>query len=206
MTKDNLNYFSSSEHGAVQRFKEFRDRAVKPLAKLLSGLGISADILSYVGLLSLLGFIIFVVESPRFAVLFLLLHVTLDALDGPVARVSGNDGNSGAFTDMFVDHTGIVIVILTLMYYNLLNPILGAIYVYLYTIMIVFVVVLNSLDISPKFVLRTKYLVYLLYAYFAFTQINYFTEAVALFSISILPFVFRDYISLKRYFRNEAKR
>ncbi len=46
-----------------------------------------------------------------FACVFLLLHVLLDDIDGPLARAYGTAGSSGAFVDICCDHGGMIVVI-----------------------------------------------------------------------------------------------
>jgi phosphatidylglycerophosphate synthase len=96
------------------------------------------------------------------ACLFLLLHVALDGIDGPLARKMDMAGPSGAFVDMCCDHGGLVIVVWTLSAAGLIDGTIGNIYVSLYTIAVVFIVWLNSLGKPFRFVIRSKYFLYLI--------------------------------------------
>jgi phosphatidylglycerophosphate synthase len=198
MVKEDLNYFSEKEKKSMRRFKEGRTKFFMPICRILMRLGITANAISYFLLFILIGFIYFVESNPILACVFLLAHVLLDALDGPLARLMKQDGNSGAFTDILCDHTGMAVVIITLIYVNLVSPFLAAIYIYLYTIMIIFVIVRNKMKIPAKLIFRTKYYMYILYGIWAFFNVNYLDHGLIVFSILMLPTIITSYFAIKK--------
>ncbi|MBU1934828.1 CDP-alcohol phosphatidyltransferase family protein, partial [Patescibacteria group bacterium] len=144
-------------------------------------------------------FIYFVPKDPIVAIYFLLAHVLIDAFDGPLSRLRKEDSDGGAFTDIMCDHTGMVIVVATLAYFSLVDPIISIAYVYLYTVMIIFVIVLNRVKVPLRLVFRTKYYVYILYAVWAIWGINYLDEGLLIFIVLMLPSVVGGFISLRKY-------
>jgi len=198
MGKKNLNYFSESESNSMYKFQEFRNKIFLPISKLLMKVGLTANIISYIGLFVLIGFILNINSNPVSAVVFLALHVFIDAFDGPLARLMNQEGNSGAFTDMICDHTGMAVVVVTLIWANLVDPILASIYLYIYTMLIIFVVIRNQMKVPIKFVIRTKYYLYALFALFAIWNLNFLDQGLLLFTVLMLPSLFSSYFVIKK--------
>ena len=200
---EDLNYFSKKEKNAINNIKSRRTKILLPISKSLVKLGFTGDLISYLGFLMIIGFIYYVIKNPIMASVFLLLHVVIDGFDGPVARLRKEDGDSGAFTDILCDHTGMVVVITTLIFVSLVNPLWAIIYVYLYSLMIIFVILRNKLNLPIKVVVRTKYYVYILYAIWALFGINYLTYGLILFNILMLPSIISSYFLFKSYLRGK---
>lgn len=198
MQKEHLNYFSEKEKKSIIRFKDIRTKIFLPVSKVLMKLGFNANLVSYIGFLLLIGFIYYVTSKQMVASIFLLFHILIDAFDGPLARLMKQDGDSGAFTDIICDHTGMIVVMITLIYANLVNPIIASIYIYIYTIMIIFVIVRNKMNIPAKIIIRTKYYVYILYGVLAFWHVNYLNIALIIFNILMIPSIVTGYLAIKR--------
>ena len=197
MVKQHLDYFSEKELKQVNAFKRFRTTYLYPIARVLVKMGCTADFISFIGFLMIFGFVYFIEKNPTTAVIFILLHIIFDGLDGPIARISKKDGSKGAFIDIIADHTGIIIATLGFMYYGLVQDLVGGIYIYLYTIMIVFTIIRNIMKIRPRLVIRSKWMIYILFIIYAFTNINYLNEAMILFSILMFISVSKDLIVIR---------
>ena len=198
MTKSKLNFFSDSELDYMKKFQDFRNKLFYPISKLFMKIGLTANFISYIGLFVLSGFIYFIKTDLKLALVFLFLHVFIDAFDGPLARLMNQDGDSGSFTDMICDHTGMVIVVVTLIWANLINPVWASIYLYLYTILIIFIIVRNKLNRPISFVIRTKYFLYTLFGILAFFGMNYLDQGILIFNLLMFPSIFSSYISIKK--------
>ena len=197
MSKSKLNFFSDSEVDSMKKFQNFRNKLFLPISKLFMKLGLTANLLSYVGLLILIGFIYYIKIDLKLALIFLFLHVFIDAFDGPLARLMKQDGDSGSFTDMVCDHTGMAVVVVTLIWANFINPVWASIYLYFYTLLIIFVIVRNKLNKPISFVIRTKYFLYVLFGVYAFFGVNYLDQGVLIFNLLMLPPLFSSYKSIK---------
>lgn len=162
-------------------------------------LGVTPNIVSLAGLLALIGFIIYAISHPIYAVGFLSLHILFDALDGSLARYMKLHTDTGALVDMICDHTGMIVVAATLAYYGLIQIIFAIAYVILYTVMILIIITLNSRETPLKFVIRTKYYLYFLFAVWAIWGIDYFNIAIIFFIFSMLPTVAVGTLKLLRY-------
>lgn len=180
-------YFSPDEQPLQSDFRQWRDRCVAPLVRLCLRCGITADVVSVValGLLLPFGVGLFALDQPwgaPLACIALALHVLLDGLDGPLARAARTDGPAGAFTDMCFDHTGFLIVATLLACAGRLPGGVATAYASTYTLAIVMVVALNLLGRPLRWVLRTKYVFYLLIALALLGGPDVLTPAAALFS------------------------
>lgn len=89
-----------------------------PVARALARLGISANLLTGLGVL-LNGVVALVIISGQFPLAGILLWVVnvLDLLDGAVARATGTEGRFGAFLDSLLDRYAEAVVFLGLLYW-----------------------------------------------------------------------------------------
>jgi len=181
-----LNYFSDKEQKAQQKFKKLRDNLLGWVARCLKFLHITPNVISVTGLFVLVAFFYFAYTEPIIAFFILVLHVVLDGLDGVLARLTNTQSQGGAFLDMVCDHTGMVIVTVTLIFHTLLNPTIGVIYVYLYSLLVILITVRNLLNKPIGLVFRSKYILYILFGVYAFTGINIFDIAVFVFSLFMI--------------------
>lgn len=201
MSKKHLNYFSGSEQGFMKWFEAWRTSLFRPISRLFIFFHVSPNMISYFGLFMLIGFIYFISRDPITALYFLLAHVLIDALDGSLARELKQESDAGALTDIICDHTGMVVVIATLAYYNLVGGLTAIAYVYLYTIMIFFIIILNRIKKPLRITIRTKYFVYLFYAIWAIWGLNYFNQILTIFIILMLPSVLIGFLKLQKQLR-----
>jgi phosphatidylglycerophosphate synthase len=193
MTPKNLNYFSEKEVKSVQKFTDFRTNLAKPLLRLFDYIHITPNILSFVSFLMIFGFVYFANTNIYYAVLFIVLHVLFDSLDGSLARYQKITSNQGAFVDIFVDQSAIIIGVLTMIYHSLINPFWGALYGIFYVIMIMLMVILNYKEHSIKFILRTKYfffIILLIDTYFKIQIINYFLMIIGIYMVLVSTYMF----------------
>jgi len=198
MKKRDLNYFFEGEKVVAQKFQQLRDRMLLPILKLLKKLDVSANFISYAGLFLLTGFVYYASVKPVIASLFLISHIVLDGLDGPLARYNKRNGASGAFTDIICDHTGMAVVVLTLIGTGLVNPLIASTYIYAYTILVIFLIIRNKLGVPAKFAIRTKYYVYGLFFVYVVWSVNYFNTGLIVFLITMVPQVIISYSVIKR--------
>jgi len=186
----NFHYFSSKEEKHQERFRLMRDKMLRVFLKPLIWLHISPNMLTFVSFISLGGFFYFFIDNPLFSIIFLFIHVLLDGVDGSLARATGKSSRAGSFLDMLNDHTGMVIVVATVMHYSMLNSLLGLIYVYTYSLFVVFILYQNSLGVPPNIVFRSKYLFYALYMLWALSGINIFNAITTIFILlTLIPLV-----------------
>lgn len=88
------------------------------------------------------------------------LHVLLDGIDGPLARLAGTAGNRGSFTDTTSDQLIVAFTTMTMIHYGAIGVITGTLYLLFYTIVVVFAMIRSSLAIPYSWLIRPRLIVY----------------------------------------------
>ena len=174
--KKGLHYFSQEERVFEREWSGARDRFFDPLCSFLARVGISPNLVSLAGLAMLVGVWLNFAARPQLAFAFLVLYVLCDAIDGCVARKLKRASRAGAFVDIICDQTGMAVVTILLMAYNLISPVMGGAYIYAYCLMIAVTVTRNALGVPPRWIFRTKYFLFLVYGAWAFRLGDWFSE------------------------------
>jgi phosphatidylglycerophosphate synthase len=196
--KEYLNYFSKADKSKMLKFSQKRYELFKPISKILTQLKITPNAVSYFGVVLLLGFSYYAVKKPLVAGIFLVLHVLIDAFDGPLAKYQKRSGNKGALTDMLCDHSGLAIVTITLIYYGLISGTIGAAYLYVYTLLIIFTIIRNNMGVPPKLAFRSKYFLYLCFIPYITNGINILNIATLIFTLIKIPFTIISFIKIRK--------
>lgn len=197
-----LNYFGKDRW--IHAFlAEKRTRLVSVVVPPLNRLGLVPDTISYVGIACLVGVILYFVRSPVIAVLFLAGHIICDGVDGAYARHTGKPSQSGAFTDLVCDQLGMVAVAMMAILHHMVSPLLGAVYIALYLIVVVFGVLINVLGIGSRITITSKYILYIVFAVWAAGGDNYFPALMFFFSFIMAIEVVIGYLRLKRGIRRK---
>lgn len=181
-----LNYFAEGEQAGQERFRSLRDRLLAPVVRMLIACRATPDLLSLLSLSLLIpaGWLMIRDNSPASVLMAagcVILHVVIDAFDGPLARATGRDGQAGALTDMCVDHTGLLVTASLLPAAGLADGAWCAAYVSSYTLAIVFTIWLNMAGRPFRFVIRTKYILYALLTWYGLTGLNWLNPALSVF-------------------------
>ncbi|MEW6347789.1 MAG: CDP-alcohol phosphatidyltransferase family protein [Thermodesulfobacteriota bacterium] len=199
---DFLNYFGK-DRWIHQWLAEKRTRLFSSVYPFFRKLGLVPDTFSYTGIALLAGVVLFFVRSPVIAVCFLGGHLICDALDGSYARNAGKASHAGAFTDLVCDQLGMVTVVIMALFHHLVDPLIGAIYVTLYLIVVVFGVLINVMGLGSRLTITSKYFLYIVYAIWAFTGRNYLPQLMGFFSVLMAVEVCIGYLRLKRAIRRK---
>jgi phosphatidylglycerophosphate synthase len=166
-------------------------------------IGLVPDTISYIGISFLAGVVLYFVRRPILAVIFLAGHVIFDGLDGAFARHTGKPSQSGAFTDLVCDQFGMVVVALAAIFHHMVSPVLGAVYIALYLIVVVFGVIINVMGLGTRITITSKYFLYTVYAIWAGWEINLFPLLMSFFSVVMAVEVIIGYLRLKRGIRRK---
>src|SRR5689334_7671857 len=89
------NIYSDDEERVLVPWQRIRQYLLRPLAQLLSRLGISPDMLSFTSVVLGIGFCLLAPISFTLAFWLLMASVLCDGLDGVEARVMGKDTPRG---------------------------------------------------------------------------------------------------------------
>lgn len=181
--------------------RKWRDKIFLPLIKLFYKLGIRANGLSLIGLLVLLGFVIFVVSKPWLAVIFLLLNLLIDGMDGVMARYAGTSSLAGAFTDSVIDLTSMAVIVATLFLVGLINPILAIIYIYFSVMWMFFRIVRYHLKKPIRLLLRSDKYIFCFYILWVLTGWNVLNEVVLMLLVLVIPLTILSFVKLFKYLK-----
>jgi len=90
--------------GVLSRLRERAEKLTTPVAEKVAKAGISPDSLTFLGLVTgTISALLFAQENQLWGAVFLLLCGGLDAIDGAVARISGQVTRFGGVLDSTVD-------------------------------------------------------------------------------------------------------
>ncbi len=197
--KDKIHQFSAVEKKMQDEFASFRTDYLKPFLMPLIRVGVTANMVSLLSLLVLFGFVYYVQSHPFVATLFIVLHVVLDGIDGPMARLQSKYLKMGTFTDMICDHIGFAVIVSTCIIVGLLKPFFGLSYLLLYILMILFIILRNLADVPPKYAFRTKYFFYIMFLIYALSGYNFLDYFAIIFSlVMVITNIYDYYILSKR--------
>jgi phosphatidylglycerophosphate synthase len=151
--------YSEDEERVLGPWQRIRQFFLAPIAALLSRLGISPDMLSYTSVALGIGF--FFLAPFNFTVAFWLLvaSVICDGLDGVEARLKRTNTARGSFTDMFCDQAVVAFSVAGMVWRGSINPVLAILFVYVYTALVIFLVLHRMLQVSSHWIVRPSRMV-----------------------------------------------
>lgn len=168
--------YSDEEALVLGPWQKARQWILRPIAFVLSRLGISANMLSYASVLLGLGFCLLAPFQFVIAFWLLVASVICDGLDGVEARLTGTNTTRGSFTDVFCDVAVVALVVAGLAWTGLIHPALAALFAYSYTGLATFLVLHRMLHVSSLGILRPSRMVFFaavgLYFFFRIDLLN----------------------------------
>lgn len=160
-TKSKVTCYSAGEGRFMQRSQAIRGRLLGPLLGLLARLRVSPDHLTLLSLAIGLGFCpAFVLGHQVLAFGFLLAHVVLDGMDGPLARHLGRASSQGSFTDTMADQVVVTFCTVTLIYCGHAGIWPGGLYIFCYALVVGFAMIRSALRIPYSWLVRPRFFVY----------------------------------------------
>lgn len=152
--------YSADERRAMVLSQKLRAQFFWPLLKLLDACRVTPDHITLLALIVGLAFCPLYFQWRWAAFVALAIHVLLDGLDGPLARHKEVDSRGGSFTDTVSDQIVVVATTITLMFAGTVSIPAGGAYIFLYTTVVVFAMVRNSLAVPYSWLFRPRFLVY----------------------------------------------
>ena len=191
--------YSKSEIGFMDWFSEFKKNMFLPLLKLFKSAGISPNTITLVSLACgvLSGIFIFF-RYLSAAVVFLILHLFLDGIDGTLAIYLKKRTFQGGIFDVTTDLIVLFFITAGLTAINLMNPLLSLWFIFVYVSIVVISVVRNQLKIPYKIVLRPRLLLYAFFLIYFIANVNLFNMLLWVCNIIMsISFVSGTYAMLK---------
>lgn len=178
-------FYGKKEAEKIAKFKAKKDALVRPLIRFFVGVGITSDMVSYLGLIAALGFLIFA-PYQKIALLLLCVHLIFDGLDGPLARYTKKASEKGAFIDAACDLAGFMFVTTGLTRIGLLNELLTTFLVFLYTLVVLFIFIKHLLEVKiPDWIPRPRLYIFGAYFLYIFTNLN-LINGIALIAVTVM--------------------
>jgi phosphatidylglycerophosphate synthase len=190
--------YSDEEVRWLGPWQKIRQVALGPIALVLSRLGLSANMLSIASVLCGLGF--FLLATFQFDIAFWLLVASIlcDGLDGVEARLTKTNTARGAFTDMFCDQVVVAFSVAGLAWKELINPVLGILFVYVYTALVTFLVLHKLQRVSSAGLVRpSRMLLYTAIGLYFFFHVNVLNYLLIVYLMA-LPLVFLSFWRLRK--------
>jgi phosphatidylglycerophosphate synthase len=190
--------YSEDEERVLIPWQRLRQGMLAPLARLLSRLGITPDLLSFASLV--LGVCFCALAPLQFTIAFWLLvaSVICDGLDGVEARVTGKNTARGSFTDMFCDEGVVAFSIAGMAWRGSIHPVLAVLFVFIYTALVTFILLHRLLQVSSHWIVRpSRMLLYAAIALDFFFHINLLNWLLLLYLLAF-PLLFLSFWRLRR--------
>ena len=190
--------YSEDEELVLGPWQRIRQGFLGPIAYILSRLGISPDMLSFTSVVFGIGFCLFAPFQFTVAFWLLVASIICDGLDGVEARLTKTNTASGSFTDMFCDQLVVAFSVAGMAWKNLIHPVLAVLFVYVYTALVIFLVLHRILQVSSHWIIRPSrmllYAAIALYFFFRIDVLNY----LLLTYLLALPLLALSFWRLKR--------
>jgi len=152
--------YSAGERASMAWWQGLRGRALAPVLWVLDWCRVPPDLLTLLSLVAGVGFCPLWFWSKPLAFSALALHLLLDGLDGPLARYQGVASHRGSLADTMSDQIVVVATTLTLMSGQTIGVFAGGLYVFLYTVVVMFAMVRNVLGMPYSWLLRPRLYIY----------------------------------------------
>ncbi len=151
--------YSEDEARVLGPWQRIRQFTLAPIAALLSRLGISPNTLSYASVVFAIGFFFLVSFNFPLAFWLLVASIICDGLDGVEARLTRTNTPRGSFTDMFCDQAVVAFSVAGMVWQGSINPVLAILFVYVYTSLVIFLMLHQMLQVSSHWIVRPSRMV-----------------------------------------------
>ncbi|WP_319484183.1 CDP-alcohol phosphatidyltransferase family protein [uncultured Cohaesibacter sp.] len=185
-----MDYFNKGEGEKQAAFAAKRDLLFRPFVRFLAAKGVTPTMLSFVGGL----FAIFAVAMPadywNLAAAGFVLYVLMDGLDGPLARLTREDSAGGSLVDIFTDQFGVVLVALGAIFWLDADILANILFAFFYGHTVYLMVICNLIGAQMPFILRVKYLYFIIYIVALYVQSSLLINVFAVLFLAYYLFYF----------------
>ena len=174
--------------------RNIRDVITYPIVRALAALGIHPDVLTYVGIISMLGFVYFVGHDPKDACLCLAFTLAMDSIDGALARHLHTQSDKGKFVDVFADSLNFTLFVIGLLHASLVTSITAILYTYFMVVVRILLIIRKNIHKESDWLIRPAAgciivtsigVPYFLFLVYTLTGQNYL-EIASLFFVCVL--------------------
>lgn len=174
----------------------------KPANRLLTAIGVNADILSYLGVLVMVGYIFALPDNLMLAFWLLFVRMIIDIMDGPLARFQHTDSDRGKFVDVLMDNLAFALFIFGIVRSGLLDGLTGSIYLFATELVVLLMIIRYNFKHKSDWYFYASagsypynfiYASYLLFTVYAFGGNNYLIGSAQIFSVLLGLKAAKDY-------------
>lgn len=137
-----------------KNWSDLRDELLSPIVFLLSKLKIKPNHVTLAGVFSMLAFVFFIPNRTSLSILFIILSVFFDMLDGALARYQKVSSDKGKFIDVCADCINFFLFLAGLSLINLIPPFVLLSLGFLMLLSRVFRILLNSFNYKSDWLFR----------------------------------------------------
>jgi Phosphatidylglycerophosphate synthase len=200
-----LDSFNKKERRTQKAFAVMRDKLFTPLVILLQKIGVTPNQVTLLGVVFLVLACLVPPDWYKVAIVFVVLNVTCDGIDGPLARRKGLAHPGGSLVDIVADQLGVVFLPAAAIYHlNAFGPVM-LLFSSAYLLFIGLVVYANELGLEVRLFIRSKYPFYVLYLFCLYQRVDWVTYFCGAF---VLYYSVESFFTLRkiyRYFGERAK-
>lgn len=177
--------FAAYEGPYQARFRRWRDMVLAPVLALLVRLGITAWMITVLGIFASLAALASY-RWPLYALGFLLLQLLLDGIDGPLSRYRKEASRAGEILDVAGDHIALLCTLGLCTLGGFLSGEVALVYGISYTFLIAFAYLRNLVQRPYALIVRPRLFLYLAYFLDAQRITPNATEIVGVASLPLL--------------------
>jgi len=181
--KKHLSIFDPNELKVYKKMREVRDKWSLSVLKMFTKLGVKPNHLTLLSFLMFIPFLIAAKFSMACSILFLILNIFFDLMDGALARHQKNSNIRGEFYDLAADNLSFILIGYGLIYLKVIDGFWGGFYLINHLFLIIMLFLINRLGGEVFPVIRFKYFFYSIYLLLAFTSANYFDAFLVFFAV-----------------------
>lgn len=186
---------------------KLRTKAFKPFNRLFTAIGLSADMISYLGPLLMVAFIFVLPDHPVTAFWLLFARMMADVMDGPLARYQKTDSDRGKFVDVLMDNLSFGLFVIAVIRAGLLHGTTGSTYLFVTELLVVLMIIRYNFKHKSEWHFYASagslpyifvYASYLLFAITAFGGKNYLNGADQVFTLIMIGKLLVDYREIQK--------
>jgi len=184
------------------KVEKIKASSLKPLLKLLAVLSVTPNMVSFSGIIFALFFAILIKTNLTLALIFLIVSLLTDGIDGALARYQKKASDRGKFVDVFCSSIVVVIFLAGIVYAGLVSGLVALVFAYLNLLSKVLAAIKNSAYLKSDWRFKiftgplpniTVILTVVLFFISALWSINYLDLFLIVFSIILAIEIISDY-------------
>ena len=193
--------YAAGEMKIMTKFQKWKDSFFAPLMRLLTKCGVSASVISILGVLIAISglFLSITYGNPRYFVVAIWIHFFLDGLDGSLARYQYKMTLRGMFIDTACDLTGVIACSEALYYFHYISAQSALFFTALYVLVTIMALVLGAVNTPYPFIVRPRLFVFISLTIDIFSGTAFSTPLVEILTVILSMFCIQGFLLLGKH-------